>query len=208
MTTHQRLKLTPEARRLPPRTLHKALMRGLAHVRLSPDGARADAAMTFSFLNDSVLDTYTRDGVDIILPWQTGESILHERLAVHPDPQRFRVRVARQYRPRVASDDEAVKLSGGVRPSGRLSPVPEELMHGWASRLLERAGISAEGLTAVVGDDLLIDGGHKFHNRVPTALLEGTAPGHQLASSIAAGGIGRAKNYGLGHILPASSFTA
>lgn len=202
MTTHQRLRLTPEARRLSPRALHKALMRSLAHVQLDPGSPRADAVMTFSLSDDGVIDTYTRDGVDIVPPWQTGKTILHERLAIHPDPQRFRVRIARQYRPRVVYDAEAVKLAGGTRPSGHLSPVPEDQLQGWASRLLERAGITAEKLTATVSDDLFIDSDRKPRNRVPTAVLEGTAPGSQLAAAIAAGGVGRAKNYGLGHILP------
>ncbi|WP_291473969.1 hypothetical protein [Corynebacterium sp.] len=202
MTIHHHLRLTPEGAAASPRLTHKALMRSLAHVRLNPDAPRADAALTF-VRDGNLLDIYTRDGLSLAAPWQFGTVESAEPLTVPTYSVRFTVDVACQYRPAPPSDvDGYVTRPNGVRPVGKLMPVPDERLDTWAAELLGRKGVTGTDIQVRKVANLQLDGNNRNRREsIPVARITGTALGAQLAAVIADGGIGRGRNFGLGHII-------
>ncbi|MGP5434826.1 hypothetical protein [Corynebacterium variabile] len=202
MTIHHHLRLTPEGAAASPRLTHKALMRSLAHVRLNPDAPRADAALTFARTGD-LLDIYTRDGLTLAVPWQFGTVESAEPLTIPADSVRFTVDVACQYRPAPPGCvDGHVIRPNGVRPVGKLMPVPTDRLSVWATELLDRKVVTGTDIQVRRVADLQLDGNTRNRREcIPVARITGTAPGTQLAAVIVDGGIGRGRNFGLGHII-------
>lgn len=188
---------------LPPRQVHKLLMRSISHIKLDPGSPRSDAAMTYR-QDGRTLTVHTRDGITPALPWQAGEVVASQTLDFPSDTAPFEVTVARQYRPSVPRDPDVVALAARrgevARTTGKLTPVPADRLDEWAAALLHRAGIEASGVHVEVAPDVSLDGSRRA--RIPAAKITATAPSTQLAAAIAAGGVGRGRNYGLGHITP------
>lgn len=198
MTFHHRLRLTPEGAALDAKTTHRVLMRAMSHIRLDPDNPRADAALTYT-RNGDTLDAYTRDDVTLVPQWQYGTVESSTPLELPAGPVSFQVTVARQYRPHLALD-RTVELAAGVRATSRLTPVPADRLTQWATDLLARRGITANNFSVVSDPEGLHLSRRARREGIPTAVVTGTAESEQLSAVIADGGIGRGRNYGLGHI--------
>lgn len=204
MTQRHTIRLTPQASTLNPRSLHKALMRSLSHVRLDSTAPRADAAMTFTRSGPDEVVVYTRPGISFVVPWQIGEVADSRPLELPGGTARFTVTVARQYRPTIPRDPDVVAMAARrgeeAHTTGRRVPVPADRLVSWATDMLRRSGVDATDVHAEAAPDLNIDSNPR--SRIPTATITATATAAQIAAVIESGGLGRGKNYGLGHITP------
>lgn len=207
------VQLSSMGARLSPRRIHKMLMAalpddltGLLPAGVESIGPRADAGLLWFRQGDAVIVTI-RSGLEFMPsgPFITAVTELNgPKKGVDVE---FSILMTRQYRASVGYVPVGVKARLGDSwkkySTGRLVPVEEDRVVGWAKDRLRRVAPDVTGMTVNIQNDYLLAGPKDSRVKVPVVTARATAPWDQWLELVV-NGVGRAKNYGLGLAVPVS----